>query len=39
MTAPLTSIGIDIGKEVFHIVGFGRRQDRFSAQDQATGAR
>ena len=22
-TSPLTSIGIDIGKEVFHIVGFG----------------
>src|ERR1700745_1336480 len=22
-TAPLASIGIDIGKEVFHIVGFG----------------
>src|SRR5262245_15561548 len=22
-TAPLTSIGIDIGKEVFHVVGFG----------------
>ena len=22
-TAPLASIGIDIGKEVFHVVGFG----------------
>jgi hypothetical protein len=23
ISAPLASIGIDIGKEVFHIVGFG----------------
>jgi hypothetical protein len=23
MTTPLASIGIDIGKEVFHVVGFG----------------
>ena len=23
ITSPLASIGIDIGKEVFHIVGFG----------------
>jgi len=23
ITTPLTSVGIDIGKEVFHVVGFG----------------
>jgi hypothetical protein len=39
-TAPFASIGIDIGKEVFHIVGFSTDgKDRFSSQDQATGAR
>ena len=36
---PLASIGIDIGKEVFHVVGFSTDgKNCFSSQDQATGA-
>ena len=36
-TPALASIGIDIGKDVFHLVGFDR-QDRVPPQDQASGA-
>ena len=34
----LKTVGIDIGKEVFHIVGFAERQDRFALQAPAAGA-
>ena len=35
-TSPLASIGIDIGKEVFHIVGFDTDGEiAFPSQDQA----
>jgi len=38
--APLASIGVDIGKEVFHIVGVGADgKIAFSPQDQAASAR
>jgi hypothetical protein len=39
-TAPLASIGIDIGKEVFHVVGFGTDgKIALRRKIQATGAR
>ena len=38
-TTPPASIGIDIGKEVFHVVGFGADgKIGFPLQDQSVGA-
>ncbi len=32
----LMSVGIDIGKDVFHLVGFDREGQRVSAQEDQT---
>jgi len=35
-TSSPTVVGVDIGKDVFHLVGFGGRKDCVPEEDQTT---